>query len=101
MSANPGFVCSGGSSSSATSCHTVCGDGRVAGNEGCDDANNGGCLSNCLDHKAGYSCTGGTPTSRSVCSIVCGDGILVGGETCDDGGLGGCVSNCMGPSPGY
>ena len=35
----PGFKCTGGSDTSATTCVEICGDGLNVGNEVCDDGN--------------------------------------------------------------
>ncbi|WP_394844884.1 myxococcus cysteine-rich repeat containing protein [Pendulispora brunnea] len=73
----------------------TCGDGKIEGNEACDDYNteNGdGCSSRC-GLEAGWSCTG-QPTR---CTPICGDGKLVGREECDDGdvdGGDGCSTTC-------
>ncbi len=84
-----------------SSCTPVCGDGVVAGPEGCDDCPTTGCTPTGGDGcsatctlEAGWSCVGST---TSNCSTVCGDGLLVGAEGCDDGnyfdgdGCDGCV----------
>lgn len=72
-----------------------CGNGRLDGDETCDDDSSlggDGCDATCQT-ELGYQCAG-TP---SVCATVCGDGVLGGVETCDDGGItsaDGCSDNC-------
>ena len=77
------FTCSGGSSTSASTCDPICGDGKVFSPETCDD-NDIGCNSTCTGSKEGWTCSGGTTTSASTCSTICGDGLVLGSETCDD-----------------
>ena len=93
-SIDSGWVCSGGSSSSAdtctkwaagyhqndssnpTTCVTVWGDGLKAGTEKCDDGNssNGdGCKSDCSGVESGWVCSGGTTSSKDTCT-KCGAG---------------------------
>ena len=63
-------------------CVSVCGDGIVAGNEGCDTGKVGdGCSANCTV-LPGFYCKNNV---SSVCSPVCGDGIVAGNEKCDLG----------------
>ena len=80
--------CSGGDDK------TVCGDGRVAGSEQCDDGNTSsgdGCSSTCLQ--------------EATSEAVCGNGIRDIEEACDDGDKNGvdgdkCASDCtMAPKP--
>jgi len=89
---------------------TVCGDGLIRGDEGCDDGNThdqDGCSASCAV-EYGWTCAGLGP---SVCSASCGDGrVALGAETCDDGdaeSLDGCSATCVtergwscGPRPG-
>ncbi|MCD6497723.1 MAG: SUMF1/EgtB/PvdO family nonheme iron enzyme [Deltaproteobacteria bacterium] len=61
---------------------SVCGDGVVIGNEGCDDGNQedgDGCSTQCKVEK-GWACAQGSPT---VCHTVCGDNMVAGSEECD------------------
>ena len=73
----------------------VCGNGRIEGDEVCDDGNalsNDGCSSTCRV-EAGATCTG-TP---SVCADRCGNGLVARGELCDDGNNtagDGCSATC-------
>ena len=77
-----------------------CGDGKLQGNEQCDDGNaipNDGCsnackLPRCGDGivQAGETCDDGNGVNRDQCTNKCrlprcGDGIVQVGETCDDG----------------
>ena len=74
---------------------TTCGNGKVEGNEGCDDGNQeagDGCDVTCSTEE-GWQCVG----SPSSCSTVCGDGVVAGEEICDDGNTingDGCSSDC-------
>ncbi|MDD5074907.1 MAG: DUF4215 domain-containing protein, partial [Candidatus Peribacteraceae bacterium] len=61
---------------------SLCGNGRLDGEEACDDANSNlydGCYA-CMVHY-GWTCTG----EPSVCTPVCGDTYMEGGEQCDEG----------------
>jgi cysteine-rich repeat protein len=70
-------VCTG-----ASTCATVCGDGKRAGAEGCDDGNlmsGDGCSATCTVED-GFHCVGCTPTTQDICNRVnyaraCGAGI--------------------------
>ena len=90
------------------SCHTVCGDGLVAGNETCDDGNSvdsDGCSSVCSP-EISFTCSiplcGKSVCSKASGSEVCGDGYRTGVEIiapnfCDDGNVlsgDGCSSIC-------
>ncbi len=78
----------------------ICGDGKLADNEDCDDGNTedgDGCTSDChiedgwTCSKAGQHCVEGDSND------VCGDGKLAEGEDCDDGNTAdsdGCTSDC-------
>ena len=80
-------------------CNTVCGDGKRAGTEACDDndtSGGDGCSASCTV-ETGYSCTGGSTSSADTCSTICGDGRRVGSEACDDddtSGGDGCSASC-------
>jgi fibro-slime domain-containing protein len=75
----------------------VCGDGRVAGSETCDDTTHtprsgDGCDEHC-QIEPGYVC----PVAGAACRPVCGDGKLLGREQCDDANVDpgdGCDENC-------
>jgi cysteine-rich repeat protein len=58
-----------------------CGDGQIAGLEGCDPGtlDAPGCTG--CQITSGWSCSG----APSVCHPVCGDGLALGDEQCDDG----------------
>jgi cysteine-rich repeat protein len=56
-------------------CIGHCPDGKVVGNEVCDDGTGTGCLPDCSGAKLGFTCTVGNLTAASVCSSICGDGI--------------------------
>lgn len=83
-----------------TDCST-CGDGRVEGSEGCDDANTAaddGCSPTC-ETEPGWICSG----EPSACNFTCSNGQLDEGEACDDGNLedgDGCSSACT-VEPGW
>ena len=108
---------------STSVCSSRCGDGIVAGNEGCDDGVNdgayGGCLPDCSARAPycgdgqvsnGEQCddgasnnTGGYGTCNPNCTLGdrCGDGVVNGPEQCDDGANNGvsgtCNANCTLP----
>ena len=81
----------------------ACGDGFVAGDEECDDANNNNtdsCLNTCVEPECGDNVVQGdeecddggansdsTPNAcRTSCEeAFCGDGVADDGEACDDG----------------
>lgn len=73
----------------------VCGDGVIAGAEGCDDDETvagDGCSPTC-GIEPGWVCQG----APSSCASVCGDGMITGSEACDDGNLvsfDGCSATC-------
>ena len=76
-----------------------CGDGELAENEACDDANTesgDGCAGNCLFVAEGYSCNPpGQPCRRMA---ICGDGHVNVPELCDDGNVAdgdGCSDHCQ------
>ena len=77
----------------------ICGDGKLFGDEACDDGNTAdedGCSSSCTV-ECGYGCDGGSPTTQDTCTTVCGDGMLAGYEACDDGNAAdgdGCSAEC-------
>lgn len=104
--AEPGWMCTGGGSSSPDTCFEICGDSYDFWTKPCEDGvlNAGGCDNNCnLNH--GYECDGGDPTHKDACFDKCGDGYrlnvattVVSGSTCDDGntvGGDGCSSICV------
>ncbi|MCW5891201.1 MAG: DUF4215 domain-containing protein [bacterium] len=85
----------------AVTCPAVmtCGDGVVAGDEGCDDGGivaGDGCSATCVV-EPGYQCTG----EPSTCEPTCGDGLVVGDEACDEGALNGDPSACCTASCSY
>jgi fibro-slime domain-containing protein len=91
----PNFVCStppGGTHEVCVST-VVCGDGKVTGNETCDDGHTvsgDGCSATC-QVEAGWSC----PTAGHACiAKTCGDGIVAGSEQCDLGMLNGPTTGC-------
>ena len=100
-----------------TTCHTVCGDGIVAGDEVCDDGTNngsyGGCSPDCksrgpycgdgIVQNPPEDCDDGTNLvtyggKQKLCgpgckwAPYCGDGVISNGEECDGGPN--CDSNC-------
>ena len=97
-----GWQCIGGTSTSASTCSEICGDGVKTGSEQCDDGSItslDGC-SNLCAVESGWSCTG----SPSVCTSFCGDGMRVSSEICDDGDndpLSKCLDDCSGNAPGW
>jgi cysteine-rich repeat protein len=93
---------------------SVCGDGVVGSDEGCDDGNaapGDGCSSACSVEadcgngsvEKGERCDDGNEADGDGCSAVCrwegcGDGVLADGEGCDDGNRtdgDGCDSICV------
>ncbi|MEZ4267496.1 MAG: DUF4215 domain-containing protein [Myxococcota bacterium] len=78
----------------------VCGDGDLAGDEGCDDDGTGvgdGCGETC-EPEFDFVCAG----EPSVCvANVCGDGVVAGDEDCDTAGQSAtCEANCEVPRCG-
>jgi len=99
----PGYTCTGGSATSATTCATACGDGVKLGAEACDDFNTNagdGCSATCTI-EASWTCV--VATDPSVCTPVCGSGTTNGFESCDDGSNNGvgCAVGCTGEAVGY
>jgi cysteine-rich repeat protein len=82
-----------------SACNTVCGDGKRAGIEECDDGGSvpgDGCSAACTV-ECGFNCTGGSPTTADTCQSSCGDGELASDEACDDGNSvngDGCSTSC-------
>ena len=76
----------------------VCGDGKITGEEKCDDGNSedgDGCSGSCAIED-GWTC-GEAGQACTEEKIVCGDGKIGGDEKCDDGntnGDDGCSSSC-------
>ena len=88
----------------------VCGDGRVDGDEVCDDCNTAdgdGCAADCSAVEANYACLNraGDCTAEACFLIVeCGNGILEGDEACDDRnttGGDGCAADCSAIEDGW
>jgi fibro-slime domain-containing protein len=75
----------------------VCGDGKLGGQEECDDGNAqsaDGCSSMCKA-EPNFRCA--TPGKACVSTVVCGDKQVTGPESCDDGNLtalDGCSATC-------
>lgn len=98
------YSCTLGSSTTASVCSDICGDGYVVitGSTYCDDGNtasNDGCSSTCAVESK-WSCTSGSSTAASVCSDKCQDGFVVvtSSTYCDDGNAAagdGCSSLCV------
>jgi len=95
-----GYSCSGGSLTTRDTCKAVyCGDGLLAGDEACDDANaasGDGCSSTCQP-ETGWHCSN-TVCGRSSCAEVCGNSLKTASEACDDGnteGGDGCSGQCI------
>jgi fibro-slime domain-containing protein len=80
-----------------------CGDGKLQGDEACDDGNNtpgDGCSVDCHAEQD-FICP--APGKACVSTVVCGDGKLTGNEACDDGNRSngdGCSKSCR-LEPGY
>jgi cysteine-rich repeat protein len=98
-----GNACGSGESCTQGACvpEVACGNGRLDGQEACDDGNrrsDDGCSAACT-LEPGYTCSG-TP---STCATRCGDGVRTGNEACDDGNAAasdGCSAACA-VEPGY
>lgn len=93
----------------------ICGNGRVEGEEVCDDGNNfpgDGCSADCRSDEScgnritdpGETCDDGNEIDGDGCSALCrvetgcGNGSLERGEQCDDGNLtsgDGCSATCQ------
>ena len=83
---------------SSSVCATVCGDGKRAGREACDDNNTvswDGCASNCSYLEAGWECSGLGMLETANCSSVCGDGLVVGAERCNISGHSSSIVGCQ------
>ena len=95
-----GWSCTGGDSSTPSTCVLVCGDGKVISPEVCDDSSNDdiGCATGCLSINPLYECpTAGGPTTASICNKLCGNSRLDDGEECDDNNEeegDGCSNSC-------
>lgn len=59
-----------------STCLIICGDGKRAFNETCDNGNKTGCSKNCQPDR-GFICTGFVGVS-SACVTQCGDSIVAG-----------------------
>lgn len=76
---------------------SVCGDGKIGPDEGCDDGNaksGDGCDGTCKVEN-GYVCK--KPGEQCVSTLVCGDGLPGPDEACDDGNTkskDGCSADC-------
>ena len=110
-----------------TQCAPICGDGKLEGNEVCDDGKNdgsyGSCMPGCLargpycgdantqnppetcDNGVNLGSYGATASCAPGCKVApyCGDGVISNGELCDDGsnngkGYGFCLASCK-PGP--
>ena len=72
----PGYEC-GNTACTSVKKQSVCGNGKLEGNEGCDDGNKlggDGCSPDCRI-ETGFECFNNDATSASVCRPTCGDGI--------------------------
>jgi len=96
MQVGEGGVPSGGGGSAGSGNTPVCGNGKIDGDDACDDGNTksgDGCSDSC-EQEDGWTC------DATGCNEICGDGLVVGAEAmaggCDDGNpaLGDGCSNC-------
>lgn len=82
-------ICSAGYiyNSSSSSCNEFCGDGKLYVLQ-CDDGNNldgDGCSSTCT-LEPGFDCTAGTPTLATFCHVTCSTGYIwnTGASACQE-----------------
>ncbi|HSC89294.1 MAG TPA: DUF4215 domain-containing protein, partial [Polyangiaceae bacterium] len=81
-----------------TTCEAICGDGLLAEEEVCDDANTtggDGCSADCSAVEAGFLCR--VPGEACRAFVRCGDGVVTFPEQCDDGNPDpndGCSARC-------
>ncbi len=88
----PGYDCSGGSSTGPSNCWEVCGDLVLTQAEECEDGNivsGDGCSSSCKIEPDGWDCDTqidypSAPFVLSTCVGICGDGMVKPDEVCDD-----------------
>ena len=87
---------------SPSDCIPVCRDGKVIGDEICDDFSieipGIKCKDDCSGPEEGWICDSGSAFFPSTCYIECGDGVILSPEECDDGDkedLDGCDSDCL------
>ncbi|CAI2381489.1 unnamed protein product [Moneuplotes crassus] len=100
----PGWICTTGDSTTASSCSDNCGDSKVMNPQSgyCDDGSYGdgdGCNSTC-EVETGWECTLGDSSTSSSCSDKCGDGkVMISSSLyCDDGNNDsgdGCSDTCQ------
>ena len=94
-----GYICSG----EPSDCTSICGNGKRASNEECDDfgtENGDGCAANCTI-EADSTCD--ITVDPSNCD-VCGNDKSKGLEVCDDGlrfDNKGCTPDCLDSLPGW
>ena len=87
-----------GSNVPADAAGPTCGNGRLDGNETCDDGNatsGDGCSADC-QLETGFAC--GDPGTHCLPNHTCGNGIIEPTEGCDDRnthGADGCDANCQ------
>ncbi len=92
------FACGGSNGNNPDGGGGVCGDGKITGNETCDDGNTmsgDGCSASCQQEMGFHCITAGAPCVKIA---YCGDGIVQPPEVCDDGnskGGDGCSGTCQ------
>jgi fibro-slime domain-containing protein len=88
----------GGAGSTNPAENAVCGDGKRASSEACDDFNtnaNDGCAADCKAVELGFVCP--NPGEKCIAAQTCGDKKISGTENCDDGNAqagDGCSETC-------
>jgi len=64
-------------------CSEICGDGRVVGDEKCDDETLRGCSEDCITPRNGWICLGGDEDTKTTCELECRDPSCVFVEVVD------------------
>ena len=102
----PGWACTGGSKTSATTWHGVWGDSYVTVDEQWNDQNTidlDGCSST-WTIETGWTWVNDTFLTKTTCTAICGDGLRVKTENWDDGNSAdniGCKTDWSGALFGY
>lgn len=81
----------------ASGCKAICGDGKVLGEEQCDDGervSGDGCSALCKIEPR-YTCNAAEPSVCTKTPTVCGNSVREQGEVCDPPGVDGCLPGCQ------